>query len=151
MAITIGLVSKMVGNTSLRHACCWLRGLGAKSSRPSQSSSLEVCRTRAAMVSRWIKVTIKNDGWAVTSFQVMERKAEPITTGLPSEQITECINYEYPQFVWENKYFITCTKVVYISTGVFVKMYRFWILSSLPPPLAYSYWVVFSLNIQIDR
>ena len=33
--------------------------------------------------------------------------------------------------------------------GVFVKMYQFWILSS-PPPFAYSYWVVFSLNIQID-
>ena len=40
-------------------------------------------------------------------------------------------------------------KVVDISMGVFVKMYRFWILSS--PPFAYSYWVVFSLNIQIDR
>ena len=34
--------------------------------------------------------------------------------------------------------------------GVFVKMYQFCILSSLPL-FAYSYWVVFSLNIQIDR
>ena len=135
MAITIGLVSEIIGNTSLRHACCWLRGLGAQSPRPSQSSGLEVCGTRAAMVGRWIKVKIKNDGWAVTPFRVMEQKAEPITTGLPSEQITECINYEYLQSVCKNKYFITCTKVVYISMGVFVKMYQFWILSSPPPHL----------------
>ena len=31
---------------------------------------------------------------------------------------------------------------------MFVKMYRFWILSS--PPFAYSYWVVFSMNMKID-
>ena len=34
--------------------------------------------------------------------------------------------------------------------GMFVKMHQFWILSS-PPPFAYSYWVVFSLNIKIDQ
>ena len=28
------------------------------------------------------------------------------------------------------------------------KMHQFWILSS--PPFAYSYWVVFSLNMKID-
>ena len=121
MAITIGSVSEIVGNTSLRHACCWLRGLGVQSPQPSQSSGLEVCGTRAAMVGRWIKVMIKNDGWAVTPFWVMECKAEPITTGLPSERITECINYEYLQSICKNKYFITCTKVVYISLSVFVK------------------------------
>ena len=144
--ITIGSVLEIVGNTSLRHACCWQRGLGAQSPRLSQSSGLEVSGTRAAMAGRWIKVTIKNDGWAVTPFWVMERKAEPITTWSPSEWITECINYEYLQSVCN---LITCMKVVDISMGVFVKMYWFWILSS--PPFAYSYWVVFSLNIQIDR
>ena len=149
MTMIIGSVSEIVGNTSLGHAWCWPRGFRAQSPRLSQSSGLEVHGTRAAMVSRQIKVTIKNDGWAITPFWVMEQKAEPITMGSPSEQITECINYEYLQSVCKNKYFITCTKVVYISTGMFVKMYRFWILSS-PPPLAYSYWVVFSLNIQID-
>ena len=113
MALTIGSVLEIVGNTSLRHAWCWLRGLGAQSPRPSQSSILEVCGTRAAMVSRQIKVTIKNDGWAVIPFWVMEQKAEPITTGSPSEWIIECINYEYPQSICKNKYFITCTKVVY--------------------------------------
>ena len=65
----------------------------------------------------------------------------------------ECINYEYLQSVCKNKYFITCTKVVYISMGVFVKNVS--ILDSFfpppAPPLAYSYWVVFSLNIQIDQ
>ena len=80
----------------------------------------------------------------------MEQGAEPVTMGLPSEQTIECINHECLQSICKNKYFIACTKVVYIGTGVFVKMYRFWILSSLLP-LAYSYWVVFSLNIQIDR
>ena len=116
-----------------RHACCWLRGLGAQSPRPSQSSGLEVSRTRAAMVSRQIKVTIKTDRWAVTPFWVMEQKMEPVTMGLLLEWITECINYEYLQSICKNKYFITCTKVVYISTDVFVKMYWFWILSSPPP------------------
>ena len=43
----------------------------------------------------------------------------------------------------------TCTKVVDISTSVFVKCMNFGFF--LPLPLAYSYWVVFSLNIQIDR
>ena len=33
--------------------------------------------------------------------------------------------------------------------GCVCKMYQFWILSS-PPPFAYSYWMVYSLNIQID-
>ena len=36
---------------------------------------------------------------------------------------------------------------MYIGAILFVKMYQFWILSF--PPLAYSYWVVFSLNISI--
>ena len=42
-------------------------------------------------------------------------------------------------------------KVVDISMSVFVKNVS--ILDSFfpPPPLAYSYWVVFSLNIQIDQ
>ena len=128
-------VLEIIGNTSLRHAWCWSRGLGAQSPRLSQSSGLEVHGTRAAMVGRWIKVMIKNDRWAVTPVWVMEQKAEPVTTGSPSGWITECINYEYPQSICKNKYFITCAKVVYISTGVFVKMYWFWILSSPPPCL----------------
>ena len=41
-------------------------------------------------------------------------------------------------------------KVVYIGASMFVKMHQFWILS-FPPPLAYSYWVVFSLNIKVDQ
>ena len=80
----------------------------------------------------------------------MERKAEPITMRLPSEFTIECISYEYLQSVCKIKYFITCMKVAYIGTSVFVKMYQFWILSSFPPPFAYSYWVVFSLNIKVD-
>ena len=140
MVITIGSVLEIIGNTSLRHACCWPRGLGACSPRPSQSSGLEVSRTRVAMVSRQIKVTIKNDGWAVTPFWVMEWKAEPVTMGSPLEWITECINYEYLQSICKNKYFITCMKVVYISMGVFVKMYRFWILSSPPHLLTATRW-----------
>ena len=152
--ITIGSVSEIIGNTSLRHACCWPRGLGAQSPRPSQSSGLEVHRTRVAMVSRWIKVMIKNDGWAVTPFWVMEWKVEPVTMGLLSERITECINYEYLQSVCENKYFITCTKEVYISMGVFVKRHWFWILSSPPPHslkatgwcLVWIYRLISSLN-----
>ena len=145
MMTTMGSVLEIIGNPLLRHAWCWPRGLGVQSPGLSQSSGLEVCGMRVAMVGRQIKVTIKNDGWAVTSFQAMEQKAEPVTTGLPSEQTIECINYEYLQSVCKNKYFITCMKVVYIGTGMFVKMHWFWILSS--PPLAYSYWVVFSLNI----
>ena len=62
----------------------------------------------------------------------MEQKAEPITTGSPSECIIQCISYEYLQFICKIKYFITCTKVVYICAGMFVKMYQFWILSSPP-------------------
>ena len=53
----------------------------------------------------------------------MEQKAEPVTTGLPLEFTIECINYEYLQSVCKNKYFITCTKVVYIGTSMFVEMY----------------------------
>ena len=150
MTTTIGSVLKIVRNPSLRHAWCWPRGLGVQSSRPSQSSGLEVCRTRMAMVSKWIEVTIKNDGWAVTHSWVMEHKAEPVAMGLPSEWTIECISYEYLQSICKIKYFITCTKVLHMGAGVFVKMYWFWILSS-PPPFAYSYWVVFSLNIEIDR
>ena len=41
-------------------------------------------------------------------------------------------------------------KVVYIGAALFVEMYQFWILSSCPQ-LAYNYWVVFSLGIQVDR
>ena len=140
MVITIGSVLEIIGNTSLRHACCWPRGLGAQSPWPSQSSGSEVSGTRAAMAGRQIKVMIKNDGWAVTPFWVMERKAEPVTTGSPLKWITECINYKYPQSVCENKYFITCTKVVDISMSVFVKMYRFWILSSPPHLLTATGW-----------
>ena len=130
---TMGSVLEILGNTWLGHAWCWLRGLGVQSPRPSQSSGLEVCRTRTAMVGRWIKVTIKNDEWAVAHFWVMEQKAEPVTTGSPSEWTIECIRYEYLQSVCKMKYFITCTKVVYIGAGMFVKMYQFWILSSPPP------------------
>ena len=119
---------EIIGNTSIRHACCWLRGLGAQSPSPSQSRGLEVSGTRAAMVGRQIKVTIKNDGWAVTPFQVMEQKVELVTMGLPPEWTIECITQGYPQSVCKNKYFITCTKVVDISMSVFVKMYQFWIL-----------------------
>ena len=153
MVITIGSVLEIVGNTLLRHVCCWLRGLGAQGPRPSQSSGLEVSRTRTAMAGRQIKVTIKNDGWAVTPFRVMEWKAEPVTIGSPLEWITECINYEYPQSVCKNKYFITCTKVVYISTGVFVKNVS--ILDSFFPPhlltatgccLVWIYRLISSLN-----
>ena len=141
---TIGSVSEIVGNTSLRHAWCWLRGLGVQSPRPSQSSGLEVCGTRTAMVSRWIRVTIKNDGWAVAHLWIMEQKAEPVSMRSPSEWTIECISYEYLQSICKIKYFITCTKVVCVGMGMFVKMHRFWILSSLPPPplFAYSYWVV---------
>ena len=120
------------------------KSLGFQRPRPSQSSGLEVCGTRMAMVGRWIKVTIKNEGWAVTHFWVMEQKTEPVTMGSPLEWTIECISYEYLQSICKIKYFITCTKVVYIGAGMFVKMYQFWILSS-PPPFAYSYWVVFSL------
>ena len=102
--------------------------------RPSQSSGLEVCRTRMAMVGRWIKAMIKNDRWAVTHSQVMEQKVEPIITGLPLKFTIECISYECLQSVCKNKYFITCMRVVYIGTSMFVKMYWFWILS-LPPHL----------------
>ena len=80
----------------------------------------------------------------------MEQKTEPVTMGSPLECTIECISYGYLQPICKIKYFITCMKVVYIGMGVFVKMYQFWILSSLPPPFAYSYWVVFSLNIKID-
>ena len=80
----------------------------------------------------------------------MEQKAEPLTMGSPSEFTIECISYEYLQSVCKNKYFITCTKLAYIGMSVFVKRYQFWILS-FPPPFAYSYWVVFSLNIKVDR
>ena len=62
----------------------------------------------------------------------MEQKAEIVTMGLPSEQTIECINYESLQSVCKNKYFITCTKVVYISMSMFVKIHQFWILS-FPP------------------
>ena len=143
--ITIGMVSEIIGNTSLRHAWCWPRGLGVQSPRPSQSGGLEVCGTRVAMVGRQIKVTIKNDGWAVTPFQVMEQNMEPITTGSPLEQTIECIKYEYLQSICKNKYFITCMKVLYIGTGVFVNFGFF-----LPPPTCLQLLGVFSLNIQID-
>ena len=79
MVITIGSVLEIVGNTSLKHACCWPRGLGAQSPRPSQSSGLEVSGTRVAMAGRWIKVMIKNDGWAVTV------RVSPVTLRLGSE------------------------------------------------------------------
>ena len=123
-----------------KNAWCWLRGLGVQSPRPSQSSGLEVCGTRAAMVGRRIKVTIKNDGWAATAFRVMEWKVEPVTTGSPTERAIERINYEYLQSVCKNKYFITCTKVVYVGMGVFVKMHWFWILSSPPHLLTATGW-----------
>ena len=73
---------------------------------------------------------------------------EPIAMGSPSEFTIECISYEYLQSICKIKYFITCTKVVYIGAGMFVKMHQFWILSF--SPFAYSYWVVFSLNIKVD-
>ena len=140
MTTTIRSVLEIIGNTSLRNAWCWPRGLGVQSPRPSQSSGLEVCGTRMAMVGRWIKVTIKNNGWAVTHSWVMEQKVEPITTGLPLKCTIECISYEYLQSVCKIKYFITCTKVVYIGAGVFVKMHQFWILSFPPQLLTATGW-----------
>ena len=146
---TIGSESEIIGNTSLRHAWCWLRGLGVQSPRLSQSSGLEICGTRVAMVSRWIKVTIKNDGWAVTPFWVMEQKAEPITTGSPSEWTIECINYEYLQYICKNKYFITCTKAVYIGMGMFVKRLVTCACCCLTPNLEPGNTATWILNINI--
>ena len=79
----------------------------------------------------------------------MEQKAEPVTTGFPSEFTIECISYEYLQSVCKNKYFITCMKVAHTGASVFVKMYQFWILSF--PPFACSYWLVFSWNTKVDQ